>query len=85
MDYEFQKADKDLFAVYQTIYSGADIEMWFSWKDRLNDTKWSDDCYFLTCSGEKIGGAIISKGLVMYAFLVPPFCDRYLFWKLVVK
>lgn len=84
MEYRFERADKDLFAVYQTIYSGADIEMWFSWKDRLNDTKWSGDSYFLMRSNEKIGGAIISKGLVMYAFLVPPFCDRCLFWKLVI-
>ncbi len=84
-NYQFIKADKNLFAVYQTIYSEADIEMWFSWNDRLNDTKWSDDCYFLCCNGEKVGGAIISDGLVMFAFLVPPFYDHYLFWKLIIS
>jgi len=84
-DYTFEKAGKDLFAAYQTIYSQADIEMWFSWKDRLNDTKWTDDCWFLCSGGEKLGGAVISTGLVMYAFLVPPFCDHHLFWQLALK
>jgi ribosomal protein S18 acetylase RimI-like enzyme len=83
-NFDFMKADKDLFAVYQTIYSQTDIEMWFSWNDRLNDTKWSDDCYFLCRDGEKVGGAIIAGGLVMFTFLIPPFCDHCLFWKLVI-
>jgi len=84
-DYTFEKAGKDLFAVYQTIYSQADIEMWFSWEHRLNDTKGSNDCWFLCRGNEKLGGAVISRGLVMYAFLVPPFCDHHLFWQLALK
>ena len=43
MNYYFEKADKDLFATYQTIYSQADIEMWYDWNARLNDTKWTDE------------------------------------------
>lgn len=83
--YTFEQADKDLFAVYQTIYSQADVGMAFSWEARLNDTKWSDDCYFLCRGGEKLGGAIISDGLVMFAFTIPPFCDHYLFWELLLR
>jgi len=84
-EYTFEKADKDLFAVYQTIYSQADVEMWFSWEARLNDTKDCGDCYFLCQNGEKRGGAVISGGTVMYAFLVPPFDDHRLFWQLVIE
>lgn len=83
-NYQFIKADKDLFAVYQTIYSQADMEMWYDWSARLNDTKWSDDCYFIYCDDEKIGGAIIAPNLVMFPFLISPFCDRRLFWNLVL-
>ena len=83
-NFVFEKADKDLFAVYQTIYSQADIEMWYDWNARLGDTKWTDECYFLYGDGEKIGGAVIAPNGVMYPFLVAPFCDRRLFWKLVL-
>lgn len=83
--YQYIKAEKDLFAVYQTIYSQADIEMWYDWNARLNDTKWSDDCYFVYCDGEKIGGALIAPNLVMFPFLIAPYCDRRLFWKYILK
>lgn len=38
MTYTLQKADGRLFAVYQTIYSEADKDMWYDWDRRLNDT-----------------------------------------------
>lgn len=84
-DYTFAKADKDLFAVYQTIYSQADIEMWFSWEARLNDTKGCRDCFFLCRGDDKLGGVVISDGTVRNAFLVPPFDDHRLFWQLVIE
>ena len=84
-DYTFAKADNDLFAVYQTIYSQADIEMWFSWEHRLNDTKGCKDCFFLCRGDDKLGGAVISGGAVRNAFLVPPFDDHSLFWRLVIE
>lgn len=84
-DFQFIKADKDLFAVYQTMYSQADTEMWYDWTARLDDTKWSDDCYFIYLNNEKIGGAIISPNFVIYPFLIIPFCDRHLFWKMVLS
>ena len=75
------KTDKDLFAVYQTIYSDADIEMWYDWNARLNDTKWTDSCYFLVCDQVKIGGAIIKDDMIMFPFLIPPYSDRIGFWR----
>jgi len=83
--YTFTKADKELFAVYQTIYSQSDVEMWYDWNARLNDTKWSDDCFFIYQNGEKIGGVIMSPNFVIYPFLISPFCDRRLYWKLVLS
>ena len=83
--YTFEKADKDLFAVYQTIYSDADIEMWYDWNARLKDTKWTDNCFWLLRDGEKIGGVIIHNNAVMSPFLIAPFSDRLSFWKLVLQ
>lgn len=80
-DYTFVKADKDLFAVYQTIHSGEDLELWFDWKSRLEDTKWTDNCFWLIKDNDKIAGAIINNETVMYPFLISPFCHRTLFWR----
>ncbi|WMJ88531.1 GNAT family N-acetyltransferase [Anaerocolumna sp. MB42-C2] len=79
------QADKDLFSIYQTIYSNADIEMWFDWKKRLDDTKWTDQCYFVLLDGHKIGGIIITDDTIMFPFIIPPFCDRTAFWTFVLK
>lgn len=79
------KADKELFAVYQTIYSNSDIELWYDWKARLNDTMWSDKCYFLMKNGEKIGGAIIDNGSIAYPFTILPYCDKLEFFKQLHK
>ena len=79
--YEIKQADKDLFAVYQVLYSDADIEMWYDWSSRLDDTKFTDECYWITCDNIKIGGAIIINDRVMYPFLITPFVDRVVFWK----
>lgn len=81
--FQFTKADRDLFAVYQTIYSGLDVEMWYDWPSRLEDTKWSDHPYFLTCGGVKIAGVILEGATAMYPFLIPPFNDRAAFWHAV--
>jgi hypothetical protein len=42
-EYSIIKADKDLFAVYQTIYSNADTELSYDWYSRLNDTTWTEE------------------------------------------
>lgn len=59
--------------------------MWFDWNKRLDDTKWTDQCYFLLLDGQKIGGVIVTDETVMFPFLIPPFCDRILFWKLILE
>ena len=79
------KANKNLFAVYQTIYSNTDLEMWCDWNRRLEDTTWTDQCYFLTLDGKKIGGAIITDDTIIWPFLISPFCDRVQFWNHLLK
>jgi len=86
MNTKLIKADADLFAVYQTIYSNADTEMWYDWNERLEDTKWAtDQCYFLELDGKRIGGAVITDNAIMFAFLIPPFADRAVFWQCLLK
>ncbi|MBO0992801.1 GNAT family N-acetyltransferase [Bacillus sp. SD088] len=79
--YKLEQAEKDLFAVYQVIYADADIEMWYDWNTRLNDTTFTDQCFWLIYNNEKIGGAIINNQTVMFPFLIAPFSDRTVFWK----
>ena len=76
-----RKADKDIFSVCQTVYSGIDSEMWFDWAARLSDTAWTDDCYDLMRDGVRIGGAIVHADFIASPFLAPPFCDRAAFWR----
>lgn len=85
MKMTLEKADKDLFAVYQTMYSRADIEMWYDWKDRLDDTKWTDQCFFVVMDDVKIGGLLLLDDKIMYPFLISPFCDRVMFWSFILK
>jgi ribosomal protein S18 acetylase RimI-like enzyme len=79
-NFSFEKADKELFAVYNTIYSDTDIEMWNDWNMRLKDTMWSDDAYFVLKNGERVGGAIISNGYIANPYLIPPYCDKVEFF-----
>lgn len=81
--YRLERAETSLFAVYQAIYSEADVEMWYDWKMRVNDTMWAEDCFFLTRDGQKLAGAIAKDGKFLYPFLVAPFCDRTLFLRLL--
>ncbi|MBD3921986.1 GNAT family N-acetyltransferase [Paenibacillus sp. PR3] len=79
--YQIEQAERDLFAVYQVLYANADIEMWYDWKARLEDTKFTDQCYWVVRDGVRIGGAIIMNDTVIYPFLIAPFADRTIFWK----
>ncbi|WP_161601626.1 GNAT family N-acetyltransferase [Paenibacillus luteus] len=79
--YKIEQAEKDLFAVYQVLYSDADIEMWYDWNSRLDDTKFTDQCFWIIYDNNRVGGAIINDGTVMYPFLISPFVDRTVFWK----
>lgn len=52
-DYQFEKADKELFAAYQAIYSQEDRELWSDWTARLDDTREWDDGHVFLCDGIK--------------------------------
>lgn len=81
--FRLEHAETPLFAVYQAIYSEADVEMWYDWKMRVNDALWAEDCFFLTRDGQKLAGVIAKDGKFLYPFLIPPFCDRALFYRLL--
>ena len=85
MGFSLEQADKNLFAVYQTMYSKADIEMWYDWNRRLNDTKWTDQCFFVMLDGKKVGGVIITDDAISYPFLISPFCERIKFWSFILN
>lgn len=81
--FRLEHAETPLFAVYQAIYAEADVEMWYDWKMRVNDTLEAEDCYFLTRDGQKLAGVIVKDGKFLYPFLIPPFCDRTFFYHLL--
>lgn len=79
-------AEKHAFAVYQTVYSGADTELHFDWRKRLDDTKWAEDAYYwVMLDGQRIGGIMILEDCTRFPFLIEPFQDRALFWHIVLR
>ncbi|MFD1176660.1 hypothetical protein ACFQ3W_10150 [Paenibacillus puldeungensis] len=56
--YRLEQAEINSFAVQQVIYSSSDIEMWFDWNSRLNDTKFTDQCFWIMCDDDRIGGIV---------------------------
>lgn len=78
------KADKDKFAIFQTIYANADYNMWYDWERRLDDTRWTEECYFVLKDGVKIGGYIALDEQICFPFLISPFQDRQEFWTYVI-
>ncbi|CAM4049278.1 GNAT family N-acetyltransferase [Saccharibacillus endophyticus] len=78
--YRWERANQEEFAVNQVVYSNADIEMWYDWTAQLNDTKFTEDCFWVVEEGRRIGGILKLGDTLMYPFLIPPFSDREKFW-----
>ena len=85
MKVEFLIADKDDFSISNVVYSNIDIEMWYDWTARLDDTKELQNCIWVMSKGQKIAGFSINGDNLMYPFLIPPFNDRWQFWELILK
>lgn len=85
MGFSLTKAEKEQFAIFQTMYSNADYNMWYDWERRLQDTKWTDECYFVLLDGKKIGGYIVTTDTICFPFLILPYDSREEFWDFVVK
>ncbi|WP_136604835.1 GNAT family N-acetyltransferase [Paenibacillus dokdonensis] len=83
--YRLEQADKNSFAVHQVIYSNSDIEMWYDWNTRLNDTKFTDQCFWIMCGDDRIGGVVKMEDTVMFPFVIPPFSDRQQMWRVLLK
>jgi ribosomal protein S18 acetylase RimI-like enzyme len=80
MSTTLEKAEPQLFSVCQTVYSNVDTNLNFIWENRLKDTLWTNDVYWIINDGERIGGVMISEDWVRFPFLVPPYNDRQLLW-----
>ncbi|TCZ69295.1 GNAT family N-acetyltransferase [Paenibacillus albiflavus] len=74
-----------MFAVHQVIYSNSDIEMWYDWNTRLEDTKFTDQCFWIMCDDNRIGGVIKINDTLMFPFIIPPFSDRQLMWRILLN
>jgi len=83
--YRLEQADQNVFAVHQVIYSNSDIEMWYDWNTRLEDTKFTDQCFWIMCNEERIGGVIKLEDTLIYPFMIPPFSDRQEMWRGLLK
>ncbi|MCQ4088329.1 GNAT family N-acetyltransferase [Saccharibacillus sp. JS10] len=78
--YQWERADQEEFAVNQVIYSNTDLEMWYDWTGRLDDTEFTQDCFWIVKDGVRIGGIIKLGDTLIYPFIIPPFMDREQFW-----
>ncbi|QSX06673.1 GNAT family N-acetyltransferase [Sedimentibacter sp. zth1] len=83
-EYYFKEVKSKQFSIYHTIYSKEDINMWFDWKMRLDETSLKENCYFVFLENICIGGVIIEDDEISNSFLIPPYNDRELFWKIVI-
>lgn len=83
--YRLEQAEKNLFAVHQVIYSNSDIEMWYDWDTRLNDTKFTDQCFWIMCDDDRIGGVVKLNDTLMFPFIIPPFSDRQQMWRILLN
>ncbi|WP_160042655.1 GNAT family N-acetyltransferase [Paenibacillus sp. USDA918EY] len=83
--FRLEQAEKNSFAVHQAIYSNADLEMWYDWNARLDDTKFTDQCFWIMCGDDRIGGVIKIDDTVMYPFIIPPFSDRQHMWRILLQ
>ncbi len=83
-EYYFKEVDSKQFSIYHTIYFREDINMWYDWKMRLYETSYKENCYFIFLENIRIGGIIIEDNEISNSFLIPPYNDRELFWKIVI-
>ena len=83
--YRLEQADQNVFAVHQVIYSNSDLEMWYDWNTRLEDTKFTDHCFWIMCDEDRIGGVVKLNDTVMFPFMIPPFSNRQELWRGLLK
>lgn len=84
---EFFRADKNKFAVFHTLYTDTNIFARFDWNERIESAKncVSDSGYFIYNDSAILGGFSLKGNNVNYPFLVPPFCNKVMFWDIVIQ
>lgn len=80
-----EKADNREFAEFQTKYSDADYNMWYDMFKKLRDTAQTEECFFVTSGGKRIGGYVSVGDIVCFPFLAAPYEDRREFWSFVLE
>ncbi|MCL2773145.1 MAG: GNAT family N-acetyltransferase [Oscillospiraceae bacterium] len=84
MNYFFVNADQNKYAIYYSVYSIPDIFALLNWNEmlgRIDDRK----CFFVLDCEKIIGGFTLTGNELCYIFTVPPFSDRTLLWKHILK
>ena len=85
---EFEKADKNKFAVFHTIYTASNIFDRFDWNERIDDAV---DCtadknaYFIYDDKKIIGGFTLKENCLNYPFIVAPFDNATVFWGAILE
>lgn len=82
--YYLEKVDNKKYSIYHTIYTREDINFWFNWEIRLDETNTYENCYFVYIEDICVGGVIIENNEVSNSFLIPPYNDREMFWNIII-
>lgn len=77
--------DKEKFSIYHTIYSDSNIFVGYGWNDQIKRFEGDVTGYFILLKDELIGGFTLVRNKLSNPFMVPPFCDRLIFWKVVLE
>lgn len=82
--YTCLQVSKDKFAIYHTIYTDSNISVSFDWNDRINRIQSNVNGYFILLKDKLIGGFTLLDNQVSHPFMVSPFNNRCLFWKVIL-
>lgn len=82
--YTCTRVNEEKFAIYHTIYTDSNIFVRFDWNERMNVFNSNVNGYFIFLKDKLIGGFALLDNQVSHPFMLPPFNDRLLFWKIVL-
>ncbi len=77
-EFVLKRADKLEFGIHETIYSGVDLELSYSWKKQTIDKIDYEDHFWIYYNKTRIGGVHIKPNLMGAFFMEPPYLvDRF--------
>ena len=84
MDISFVIAERNKYAVYYSVYESSNNFADFDWNEMLGCID-DRNCLFVLHNEKIIGGFTLTNNELCYVFAVPPFSDRKLLWKHILK